>query len=158
MAASFTSAKTWKPPRHPSVGKWTSTSDNRILFITKKLLSNNKTWRKVKCIWWTFEQHGCELQVSSDMHVKVAHSCPTLCDPMDYTVHGILQARILEWVSFPFSREYSQPRDGTQVSHIAGGFFTRWATREALVKLICMFFSIVNVIQLIGFMDMYKEG
>jgi len=43
---------------------------------------------------------------------------------MDYTVHGILQARILEWVAFPFSRGSSQPRDGTQVSHIAGGFFT----------------------------------
>ena len=41
-----------------------------------------------------------------------SHSlCPTFCDPMDYTVHGILQARILEWVAFPFSRESSQPRD-----------------------------------------------
>ena len=38
------------------------------------------------------------------MKVKVAQSCPTLCDPMDYTVHGILQTRILEWVAFPFSR------------------------------------------------------
>ena len=45
--------------------------------------------------------------------------------PMDYTVHGILQARILEWVAFHFSRGSSQPRDRTQVSHIAGGFFTR---------------------------------
>ena len=63
--------------------------------------------------------------------VKVAQSCPTLCDPMDYTVHGILQARILEWVAFPFSRESSQPTDGTQVSCIAGEFFTSWATREA---------------------------
>ena len=50
------------------------------------------------------------------------------CDPMDYTVHGILQARILEWVAFPFSRGSSQPRVWIQVSHIAGGFFTRWAT------------------------------
>ena len=58
------------------------------------------------------------------MKVKVAQSCPILCDPMDYAVHGILQARILEWVAFPFSRGSSQPRDGTQVSHIAGGFFT----------------------------------
>ena len=48
---------------------------------------------------------------------KVPQSCPTLCDPVDYTVHGILQARILEWVVFPFSRGSSQPRDGTQVSH-----------------------------------------
>ena len=36
--------------------------------------------------------------------VKVTQSCPTLCDPMDYTVHGILQARLLEWVTIPFSR------------------------------------------------------
>ena len=56
--------------------------------------------------------------------VKVAQSCPTLCDPIDYTVHGVLQARILEWVAFPFSRGSSQPRVQTQVSRIAGGFFT----------------------------------
>ena len=53
--------------------------------------------------------------------MQVTQSCPTLFDPMDYTVHGILQARILEWVAFPFSRGSSQPRDQTQVSHIAGG-------------------------------------
>ena len=58
--------------------------------------------------------------------VKVTQSCPT-----DYTVHGILQARKLEWVAFPVSRGSSQPRDRTQVSFIAGGFFTSWATREA---------------------------
>ena len=52
------------------------------------------------------------------MKVKVAHLCPTLCDPMDYSVHGILQARILAWVAIPFSRESSQPRDRTQVSHL----------------------------------------
>ena len=56
--------------------------------------------------------------------VNVAQLCPTLCDSMDYIVHGILQARILEWVAFPFSRGSSQPRDQTQVFHIAGGFFT----------------------------------
>ena len=50
---------------------------------------------------------------------------------MDYTVHGILQARILEKVAFPFSKGSSQPKNWTQVSHIAGGFFIRWATREA---------------------------
>ena len=56
--------------------------------------------------------------------VKVAQSCLTLWDPMDYTaVHGILQARILEWVAFPFSRGSSQPRGQTQVSCIAGRFF-----------------------------------
>ena len=61
--------------------------------------------------------------------VKVAQSCPTLCNPMNYTVHGILQARILEWVAFPFSRGSSQPRDWAQVSRIAGGFFINWATK-----------------------------
>ena len=50
---------------------------------------------------------------------------------MDYTVHGILQARILEWVAYPFSKGSSQPRDRTQVSRIAGRFFTMWVTREA---------------------------
>ena len=48
----------------------------------------------------------------------------TLFDPMGYTVLGLPQARILEWVAFPFSRGSSQPRDRTQVSHITGGFFT----------------------------------
>ena len=51
--------------------------------------------------------------------------------PMNYTACGILQARILKWVAFPFSRGSSQPRDRTQVSHIAGGFFTSLTTREA---------------------------
>ena len=57
--------------------------------------------------------------------VKVAQSCLTIWDPMDYTVLGILQARILEWVAFPFSRGSSQPRDWTRVSCIAGRFFTK---------------------------------
>ena len=54
----------------------------------------------------------------------VAQSGLTLCDLIVYTVHGILQARILEWVAFPFARGSSQPRDQTQVSYIAGRFFT----------------------------------
>ena len=62
------------------------------------------------------------------LKVKGAQLCLILCDPTDYTVHGILQARIMEWVAFPFSRGSSQLRDQTQVSHIAGRFFTSWAT------------------------------
>ena len=58
--------------------------------------------------------YGSRKQISGCLgirvKVKVAQSCPTLCDPMDYTVHGILQARILEWVAFPFSRGSSKPR------------------------------------------------
>ena len=62
----------------------------------------------------------CRCTFLLKVKVKVAQSCPTLCDPMDYTVHGILQARTLEWVAFPISRGSSQPRDQTQVSRIAG--------------------------------------
>ena len=65
------------------------------------------------------------------MKVKIAQLCQILCDPMDYTGYGILQARLLEWVTFPFSRGSSQSKDQTQVTHIAGGFFTSWDTREA---------------------------
>ena len=54
---------------------------------------------------------------------------------MDYVGHGILQARTLEWVAFPFSKGSSQPRDWTQVSRIAGGSFTNWAIRESIAKL-----------------------
>ena len=72
------------------------------------------------------ERHGCS-------NVKVTQSCLTLCNPMDYTAHGILQARILDWVAFPFSIRSSQPRNWTGVSCIAGGFFTNWAISETLI-------------------------
>ena len=62
-------------------------------------------------------------------------NCLTLCDPMVYTAHGFLQARILEWVAFPSSRGSSRPWDRTQVSCIADRFFTSWATRKALLVL-----------------------
>ena len=67
---------------------------------------------------------------------KSLQLCPTRCYPMNCSlpgssVHGILQARILGWVAFPFPRGSSQPRDWTQVSCIAGGFFTISATRKA---------------------------
>ena len=68
--------------------------------------------------------------------VLITQSRPTLCDPTDCSLLGssvyvIFQARILEWVDIPFSRESSQPRDRTQVSCIAESFLTVWATREA---------------------------
>ena len=58
-----------------------------------------------------------------------SESCTVVSDSLQ--PHGILQARILEWVAFPFSRGSSQSRGLTQISFIAGGFFTRWATRES---------------------------
>ena len=77
----------------------------------------------------------------------VALLCPTLCDPLDCSppgssVHGILQARILEWIAMPSSRGFSQPRDLTCVSCIAGGFFTSWPAREAHLYLHLYLWSI----------------
>ena len=73
------------------------------------------------------------------MYAKSLQSCPTFCNPVDSdlpgsSVHGILQARILEWITLPSSRGSSQPRDQTcipYVSCMAGGFFTTSATWEA---------------------------
>ena len=67
---------------------------------------------------------------------EVAQSCPTLWDPMDCSLpgsslHGILQARVFEWVAISFSRGSSRPRDWICVSHIPGRRFNLWATREA---------------------------
>ena len=69
---------------------------------------------------------------------EVAQSCPIGSDPMDYSlrgsfIHGIFQARILEWVAISFSRGSSQPRDRTRVSRIVDRHFTIWATREVCV-------------------------
>ena len=77
----------------------------------------------------------------------VTQSCLTFCKPMDCSpsgssIHGILQAGILEWVAIPFSTGSSRPRDRTWVSCIAGGFFTIWATREAHL---CMYMCIYHL-------------
>ena len=74
-------------------------------------------------------------KIPLSVYVLVAQSCLTLCDPMDCSqpsssIHGVLQARILKWVTILFSRGFSWPRDRTQVSCIAGRFLTVWAARE----------------------------
>ena len=86
---------------------------------------------------------------------KIMGYCSVVSDssnPMDYTLYGIFQARILEWVAFPFSRGSSQSRDQTQVSWITGRFFTNWAIREAqfifylqplLTQMICLYFFFI---------------
>ena len=73
-------SRTWKQPRCPSADEW------------------------IRKLWYIYTMEY------SVQFTSVAQSCPTLCDTMDYTVHGILQARIPEWVAFPFSRGSSQPR------------------------------------------------
>ena len=76
------------------------------------------------------------------VYVLVTQSCPTLCDPMDcsppgFSVHGILQARILEWIATPFSRGTSQPSNQNLVSYMAGKFFTVWATGKSSMLCSC---------------------
>ena len=72
---------------------------------------------------WLMSALGWKWKWSSLSRVRL------FATPMDYTIHEILQARVLEWVADPFSRASSQPRDQTQVSRIASEFFTSWATR-----------------------------
>ena len=98
---------------------------NKILLSNKNnnaICSNKNGSRDGHTKWSNSDR---EWQIPYDFtyvgsEVKFAQWCPTLCNPMDYTVHGILQARTLEWVAFPFSRGSSQPRDKTQVPHITG--------------------------------------
>ena len=82
---------------------------------------------------------------------NITQSYQILCNPMNRSppgssVHGLLQARILEWVAMSSSRASSQPRDRTQVSCIAGGFFTIWPTREAHTVLSLTFKKSMQVI------------
>ena len=85
------------------------------LLYGSTLISIHDYWKHIALTIWTYVMK---------VKVKGTQLCLTLCDPMDYTVHGILQARILQWVAFLFSRGSSQLRDQTQISCIACGFFT----------------------------------
>ena len=115
MLAQFTTAKIWKQPTCPS----TDEGIKKVWYVyththTHTHAHTHTQWNTVLC--W------------------VTQSCPTSCNPMDCSPHlsmRILQAWRLAWVAMPSSRESSQPRDQTQVSHTAGRFFTSWTTREA---------------------------
>ena len=90
-------------------------------------------WQPVK---WIDEVQQVGLIASCAVLCLVAQSCPTLCDPMDCSlqgssVHGIFQARILEWVAMPSSRGSSQPRDWTSISCTGGRILYPWAAWEA---------------------------
>ena len=109
----------WKQCKTPKIiknqGNILSPKDNN--FLSTKL--------RYKNLWFS-------LKYFKIVKVSVTQSCPTLCNPMDYSppgssVHEILQTRILEWVSIPFSRGSSQHGDWNQVYSIAGRFFTGWA-------------------------------
>ena len=105
-----------------------------LRFQTCKI--NVLKWHKGKCLveagHFCF---SCCFSRVEERRKKVVQSCPTLCDPMDCSllgssIHGIFQARILEWVAVSFSRGTSRPRDWTQVSITVARRFTIWATRE----------------------------
>ena len=86
-------------------------------------------------LWWRISSFLFFFFSFLKKFLLVAQFCLTFCDPKDCrwpssSVHGILQARMLEWVASPFSRRSSWSRDEILVSHIAGGFFNSWGTRE----------------------------
>ena len=117
----------------------------RISFRSKFFEVSNSNWVRAQrlfgkhsplaltCYMFIPEANGVQC-TDHNQKVKVK-SCPTLCNPMGCSlpgssIHGISQARVLEWVAISFSRGSSWPRGRTQVSHIAGRRFTTWATRE----------------------------
>ena len=109
------------------------------LLLQGIFLSRDWTWvSRVSCIGRQILHHWATWEAPI-RQVLVIESCPTLCNPMDCSppgssVHGILQARILERVAISFSRGSFQPRNRTQVSCFTDRFFTGWATREAPIK------------------------
>ena len=117
---------------------WYFHIDHCVISYTGKLLSLRDNY----CGKWPSVNHArksvhFQALLKSYCYCLVSKSCPTLCNPVDYSppgssVYGVLQAKILEWVAMPFSRGSSQPRDWIQVSHIAGGFFTVCAIRKQI--------------------------
>ena len=109
------------------------------IFHTSYQVLGMQQWTKPS-VRHTFYTERQTVKEMSEMYFIYLHVItqlgPILCDPVDCSppgssVHGILQAGILKWVAMPSSGVSSQPRDRTKVSHIAGGFFTVWATRKA---------------------------
>ena len=137
IAVLFAMAKRWKHPKYSSTDEWI----NKMWYVhTVKYYSaiNRKeiltyTTVKLEDIVLSEIIHHIKgkntirfhcMRYLYAMHDKRLQSCPTLCDPVDCSppgssVHGILQARILEWVAMPFSRGSSRLRDGTRVSYVS---------------------------------------
>ena len=103
-------------------GKPKNTGVGSLCFLQRIFLTQESNWGLPHCRRILYQLSWGKPQVFWSESYSVVSN---------YMVHEILQARILEWVAFPFSRGSFRPRDWTQVSHIAGRFFTSWATREA---------------------------
>ena len=131
-----------EPPRTPKYRFLKIKNYQSYYKINFWILTLTSEWYGVKLNFlkcWFVVMYFIRINLSSATIVLclVAQSCLTLCNPMDCSPlaplsMGILQAKILEWVAMPSSKESSQPRGWTQVSCITGGFFTDWATRGAL--------------------------
>ena len=125
----------WNAYQTPS-HRWNT--DSMLLII---IFNNSNPCSLITFTAASFPLKECWGSPSVDSPVlSVAQSGPTLCDPMDYSptgssVHGILQARMLEWIAMPFSRGSSQPRDRTWVSCIAGRLFTIWVTGKTFASI-----------------------
>ena len=118
--------------------------DNTEMLIFLSLFLRLGYWSLERLINTPFVEQRFEFILSSSKskclstksyYLFLSFICVTLCNPMECSqpgssVHGIPQAKILEWVPIPFSRRYSWPRDQTRASHIAGRFFTVWTTKE----------------------------
>ena len=110
---------------------WSLSPAIKWSLITKFASNPETTYHSFILIFQTLRELSRTMKWS-----EVAQSCPTLCDPINCSlpgssVHGIFQAIVLEWIAISFSSGSSWPRDQTQIFHIAGRFFTIWATREA---------------------------
>ena len=125
-----------------------------VTFLMSCHIRSGTYWTRFGCSFFLFTRmvyrgHSFHHAVSHCVYhslycvcvcVLVAQSRLTLCDPMDcsspdFSVHGILQTSVLEWIAIPFSRGTSQPRDWTLVSCVAGTLFTVWATGKSLMLL-----------------------
>ena len=126
--------------------KWSQTVFLSISLISLQVLLwvlQDGTWLKILPGISPLIQPQSKMTMEAKEKMLVAQLCLTLCHPMDCSppgssVHGILQARILEWVAISFSGGSSQSRDWTWVSSIAGRFFTIWATRKWLPNFIVL--------------------
>ena len=124
----------WRLPVKISLEKELTKTNNASVQILLPYANNLSIPQYLSTVIW----YSCLCVHNMYVCVSVASASSVLCHPMDCSppgcsVHGILQARILEGVAISFSKGYSQPRDQTLVSHIAGRFIIVWATREAQI-------------------------
>ena len=109
-----------------------SNESPQIKCSIQQIQTSDKHWVRLTVGTLRTWTSSCTFHKNPEVKWKwVAQLCPTLCDPMDYTVLGGFSGQNTGVGSLPLPRGSSQPRDWAQVSHIAGGFYTSWATREA---------------------------